>query len=73
MKLYSFVKKSLPGFIFPHDPLKMDAYYDGPISWHLAQVDMIKQLIWLLDALVLGVIFWVIYSQITYTSSILFQ
>lgn len=29
----------------------MDAYSDGPISWHLAQVDIIKQLIWLLDAL----------------------
>lgn len=39
----NFMKKikSPPGFIFPLDPLKVDAYSDRHISWPLGQVEMI--------------------------------
>lgn len=37
--------KSPPGFIFPLDPLKVDAYSDCHITWPLGQVEKITDFI----------------------------
>lgn len=42
----------------------MDAYSDCPVSWHLPQVETIMEFIWLRDAPVLRIIFWVLCAHI---------
>lgn len=63
--------KSLPGFILPYDPLKMDTSSECCISWHLVQLEVVREFIWLLDTSVLKITFWLFYGQIAYVSSLL--